>query len=70
MFIRKKTILKEIENMIEDNEYWLEYYEVRGNDHRADDFKCAKNELKDLVYFIKNNKRWRKLYKRDGFIND
>lgn len=70
MFIRKKKLLKEIDAMIEDNDYWYEYFEARGNDRRADAFKCTKNELKDLIYFIEHNKRWRNLYKRDGFINE
>lgn len=67
MFIRKKKILNEIEAMKEDCQYWIEFFEAKGDSSKitAKKLECAKNELDHLAYFIKYNERYRELRKME-----
>lgn len=60
----KKKLLKEIGEMIEDHEFFIEMYSNRGHHQRAAQFEVAKDSLRDLVYYIEYNERVRPLHKR------
>jgi len=65
MFIRKRKILNEINAMIEDCLYWEKLYHSRNDGQSASTFTSSIIELKDLRYFILNNKRCRELKRRE-----